>query len=79
MSTTIRHPGTLVKAPVAFGASRAGLRLTIRYKILLAFFCMGGMTAILGAYAVFNIAVVGRLTEQTFDGALMSISYARAA
>ncbi len=40
---------------------------------------MGGITASLGAYAVFSIAVVGRLTEQTFDGALMSISYARAA
>ena len=79
MSMTIHHPGTLVKAPSAFSAACAGLRLTIRYKILLAFLCMGGITASLGAYAVFNIAVVGRLTEQTFDGALMSISYARAA
>ena len=79
MSMTIRHPGTLAKALPAFSAACAGLRLSIRCKILLAFLCMGGITASLGAYAVFNIAVVGHLTEQTFDGALMSISYARAA
>ena len=79
MSMTIRHPVTLTKALPAFSAARAGLRLTIRCKVLLAFLCMGGITASLGAYAVFNIAVVGHLTEQTFDGALMSISYARAA
>ncbi len=79
MSMTIHHPGTLVKATSAFSAACVGVRLTTRYKILLAFLCMGGITASLGAYAVFNIAVVGHLTEQTFDGALMSISYARGA
>jgi diguanylate cyclase (GGDEF)-like protein len=79
MSILIRHPGTLAKARSALGAARIGLRLTIRRKILLAFLCMGGITASLGAYAVFSIAMVGHLTEQTFDGALMSISYARAA
>ena len=66
-------------ALTAFGAVRTGLRLTIRRKILLAFFCMSGITASLGAYAVLSIAAVGHLTEQTFDGALMSIGYARAA
>ncbi len=61
------------------GAARTGLRLTIRSKISLAFLCMGGIAAGLGAYAVVSIAAVGRLTEQTFDGALMSINYAREA
>ena len=79
MSMTIHHPGTLVRTASAFSVACVGVRLTIRCKILLAFLCMGGITASLGAYAVFNIAVVGHLTEQTFDGALMSISYARAA
>ncbi len=79
MSISVSHPGVLARAQSALGAARPGLRLTIRCKILLAFLCMGGITAGLGAYAVFNIAAVGRLTEQTFDGALMSISYARAA
>ncbi len=63
----------------ALGTVRTGLRLTIRRKILLAFFCMSGITASLGAYAALSIAAVGHLTEQTFDGALMSIGYARAA
>ena len=79
MSISVSYPGVLARAHSALGAARPGLRLTIRCKILLAFLCMGGVTAGLGAYAVFNIAVVGHLTEQTFDGALMSISYARAA
>ncbi len=79
MSISISHPSVLAKAHSALAAACTGLRLTIRRKILLAFFCMGSITASLGAYAVFNIAVVGHLTEQTFDGALMSISYARAA
>ena len=79
MSISISHAGVLAKARSALGAARPGLRFTIRRKILLAFLCMGGITASLGAYAVFSIAVVGHLTEQTFDGALMSISYARAA
>ncbi len=79
MSISVSCPGVLTRAHSALGAVRPGLRLTIRRKILLAFLCMGGVTASLGAYAVLNIAVVGRLTEQTFDGALMSISYARAA
>ncbi len=79
MSISISYPGVLARAQSALGVARPGLRVTIRCKILLAFLCMGGITASLGAYAVFNIAAVGRLTEQTFDGALMSISYARAA
>jgi len=79
MSISIAHPGTLATAPTILGAMRTRLRLTIRRKILLAFLCMGGITGSLGAYAVRSIAVVGHLTEQTFDGALMSIGYARAA
>jgi len=79
MSLSIEHPGALNRTHLAFGAMRTGLRLTIRRKILLAFLCLGGITASLGAYAVSSIAAVGHLTEQTFDGALMSISYARAA
>ena len=79
MSMSLLYPSTLAQTRSALGAARVGLRLSIRRKILLAFLCMGGITACLGAYAVFSIAVMGRLTEQTFDGALMSISYARAA
>ncbi len=79
MSISIRDHGMPAEAPPAFGAARTGLRLTIRSKILLAFLCMGGITASLGAYAVVSIIAIGQLTEQTFDGALMSISYAREA
>ncbi len=78
MSISIVHPSPPAMTLAIFGAVRTGLRLTIRRKILLAFFCMSGITASLGAYAALSIAVVGHLTEQTFDGALMSISYARA-
>ena len=79
MSISIAHRNTAVMAMTAFSAVRTGLRLTIQRKIFLAFFCMSGITASLGVYAAFSIAAVGHLTEQTFDGALMSIGYARAA
>ncbi len=62
-----------------FAASAAGTRLTIRRKILLALLAMSGITAVLGVYAVHGVRLSGDLVVETFDQALMSIDYARAA
>lgn len=74
------HPGTPTPAAAeCHGAWGVLWRSTIRRKIVLAFLCMSSLTGGLGAYAVTGLVSIGQLTEQTFDGALMSISYARAA
>jgi len=83
MSISIAHPTALAhlaltRAPGLCGNVRAGLPL-IRRTLLLAFLCMGGITATLGAYAVFSISAVGHLSNQAMDGVLMSTGYARAA
>lgn len=80
MAIELTHAGMPTGAATRPRDARAALsRLTIRRKILLAFLCMGGLTGGLGAYVVTSIAAIGQLTERTFDGALMSIGYARAA
>ena len=63
----------------SFAMPTAGTLLTIRRKILLAFLAMSGITAALGAYAVHGVRLSGDLVVETFDQALMSIDYARAA
>ncbi len=57
----------------------SAVRLTVRGKILLAFLAMGAITGCLGGYAVSSVALSGNLVVETFDRALMSIGYARAA
>jgi diguanylate cyclase (GGDEF)-like protein/PAS domain S-box-containing protein len=53
--------------------------LTLRSKIFIAFLAMAAISGGLGAYAVRSIGNAGQLTAEIFDGALTSISYARAA
>jgi diguanylate cyclase (GGDEF)-like protein/PAS domain S-box-containing protein len=53
--------------------------LTLRRKIFLAFLAMAAISGGLGSYAVGSIGHAGQLTAEIFDGALTSISYARAA
>jgi diguanylate cyclase (GGDEF)-like protein len=64
--------------PRAAGAAPR-LLATIRGKIMLAFLAVGLLTAGLGAFALAGIDLAGRLVVATYDNALMSISYARAA
>jgi len=83
MSISIAHPTvlahlSLTHAPGLCGDVRAGLP-SIRRTLLLAFLCMGSITASLGAYAVFSIGAVGHLSNQAMDGILISTGYARAA
>ncbi|MBC7799122.1 MAG: MCP four helix bundle domain-containing protein, partial [Gemmatimonadaceae bacterium] len=78
MAMHLAYPSTPAGAPNR-AVTRPGFRLTVRRKILLAFLALGGITGALGGYAVSSIATVGQLTEQTYNGALMSISHARAA
>ena len=53
--------------------------VTLRQRIILAFLAVGLVTAGLGAFALRGIDLTGRLVVATYDQALMSISYARAA
>ncbi|HEV2264285.1 MAG TPA: ATP-binding protein [Stellaceae bacterium] len=53
--------------------------VTIRGKILLAFFALAALTGSLGFYAVNSVVNSGRLVVETYDKPLMSISYARLA
>ncbi len=53
--------------------------MTIRGKILLAFFALAALTGLLGFYAVNSVVGSGRLVVETYDKPLMSISYARLA
>lgn len=53
--------------------------VTIRGKILLAFFALAALTGALGFYAVDSVVNSGRLVVETYDKPLMSISYARLA
>ncbi|MGH7001140.1 MAG: ATP-binding protein, partial [Stellaceae bacterium] len=53
--------------------------VTIRGKILLAFFALAALTGALGFYAVNSVVNSGRLVVETYDKPLMSISYARLA
>jgi len=53
--------------------------VTIRGKILLAFFALAALTGGLGFYAVNSVVNSGRLVVETYDKPLMSISYARLA
>ncbi len=53
--------------------------MTIRGKIFLAFLALAAITFALGRYAVHSVVESGRLVVQTYDGPLMSISYARLA
>jgi len=53
--------------------------MTIRGKILLAFFALAALTGVLGFYAVNSVVGSGRLVVETYDKPLMSISYARLA
>jgi len=53
--------------------------VTIRGKILLAFFALAALTGLLGFYAVNSVVNSGRLVVETYDKPLMSISYARLA
>ncbi|MDE2166730.1 MAG: MCP four helix bundle domain-containing protein [Alphaproteobacteria bacterium] len=55
------------------------MSVTIRGKILLAFFALAALTGMLGFYAVNNVVGAGRLVVETYDKPLMSISYARLA
>lgn len=52
---------------------------TIRGQILLAFMFLMMVVGLVGLHASYRIARGGRLVTETYDGALMSISYARAA
>ena len=62
------------------GASRAAsFCMTIRGRILVAFFVMSMITIVLGSYATMGIRNAGVLVDKTFDQSLMSINYARAA
>jgi diguanylate cyclase (GGDEF)-like protein/PAS domain S-box-containing protein len=74
----------MVEATALMSHATATLRLprhllTLRTKILLAFLGMAAISGGLGAYAVGSIGQAGKLTAEIFDGALTSISYARAA
>jgi diguanylate cyclase (GGDEF)-like protein len=60
-------------------ARAASVFMTIRGRILVAFFVMSVITAALGAYAALDIRNAGVLVDKTFDESLMSINYARAA
>ncbi|MGH6984730.1 MAG: ATP-binding protein [Stellaceae bacterium] len=53
--------------------------VTIRGKILFAFFALAALTGALGFYAVNSVVNSGRLVVETYDKPLMSISYARLA
>jgi len=53
--------------------------MTIRGKILLAFFALAALTGLLGFYAVNSVVGSGRLVVEIYDKPLMSISYARLA
>jgi diguanylate cyclase (GGDEF)-like protein len=52
---------------------------TIRFQILLAFLVLAVIVGIVGLHASYRIARGGQLVTGTYDGALMSISYSRAA
>jgi diguanylate cyclase (GGDEF)-like protein len=52
---------------------------TIRFQILLAFLVLATTVGIVGLHASYRIARGGQLVTETYDGALMSISYSRAA
>ncbi|MBV9261427.1 MAG: diguanylate cyclase, partial [Pseudolabrys sp.] len=53
--------------------------MTIRGRILIAFTVISLITAALGGYATLNVKDAGILVDKTYDEALMSINYARAA
>jgi diguanylate cyclase (GGDEF)-like protein len=52
---------------------------TIRFQILLAFLVLATIVGVVGLHASYRIARGGQLVTETYDGALMSISYSRAA
>ena len=54
-------------------------RLSIRWKLLVAFVCMATITFFLGAYAVIKITDMSRLVAETYDRPLMMINYTRKA
>ena len=54
-------------------------RLSIRWKLLIAFVCMAAITFFLGAYAVIKITDLSRLVEETYDRPLTAINYTRKA
>ncbi len=65
-------------AGVAADESRAR-RLSIRWKLLIAFVCMAAITFFLGAYAVIKITDLSRLVAETYDRPLMTINFTRKA
>jgi diguanylate cyclase (GGDEF)-like protein len=52
---------------------------TIRFQILLAFLVLAVIVGLVGLHASYRIARGGQFVTGTYDGALMSISYSRAA
>ncbi len=54
-------------------------RLSIRWKLLIAFVCMAAITFFLGAYAVIKITDLSRLVAETYDRPLMTINFTRKA
>ncbi len=54
-------------------------RLSIRWKLLVAFVCMAAITFFLGAYAVIKITDMSRLVAETYDRPLMMINFTRKA
>ena len=72
------HAGIRIGLQTLVRVTRA-TAVTIRGKILLAFFALATLTGLLGFYAVNNVTDAGRLVVETYDKPLMSISYARLA
>ncbi len=74
-------PGTAAAAAVGrAGAGWLARRVaTIRAKLWLAFLAFGGITALVGLFALHGIDRAGTLVAAIFDQSLVSISHARAA
>ena len=67
------------KALAATARRAQTVAITVRGKILLAFFAVSTITGCLGAYAVASVGEAGKLVVATYDKPLMSTSYARLA
>ncbi|MDE2228941.1 MAG: HAMP domain-containing protein [Alphaproteobacteria bacterium] len=72
------HAGAQIGSQAVARFARS-MGMTIRGKILLAFFALAALTGGLGFYAVNSVVESGRLVVETYDKPLMSISYARLA